>query len=226
MPGTLILSGPSSPRSQKWSHSTMDSAPQVAITGWEAAAAAVGQVAQGVGPAAAGEGDVGAEGGLQQIALAIDLNDLFALLHHGAQAGFGEHAAQPRAAAADALDEGAHGVEFRLQRPGLDFGVGQGVGAHVGGDHGVHPAGLHQQADAVARVAGVDGVDGQMPGAALQHAVDQAVGHVLVGLSADGDDLPILEPGDDLLGRSHFTQFHIILLCRTGLSGSGRAPGR
>ena len=35
-PGTLTSSGPSSPRSQKWSHSTMDSAPQVAITGWEA----------------------------------------------------------------------------------------------------------------------------------------------------------------------------------------------
>ena len=34
--GHLDLVGAELPRSQKWSHSTMDSAPQVAITGWEA----------------------------------------------------------------------------------------------------------------------------------------------------------------------------------------------
>ena len=82
---------------------------------------------RGVGPAAAGEGDVGAEGGLQQIALAIDLNDLFALLHHGAQAGFGEHAAQPPPPQRMRSMKVPMGLNSRLQRPGLDFGVGQGL---------------------------------------------------------------------------------------------------
>ena len=36
IPGTSTWSGAISPRSQKWSHSTMDRAPQVAMTGWEA----------------------------------------------------------------------------------------------------------------------------------------------------------------------------------------------
>ena len=35
-PGTPTSSGPISPRSQKWSHSTMDRPAQVAMTGWDA----------------------------------------------------------------------------------------------------------------------------------------------------------------------------------------------
>ena len=67
----------------------------------------------------------------------------------------------------------------------------------------------------MARVAGVDGVDGQMPGAALQHAVDQAVGHVLVGLSADGDDLPSLN-------RAMISSAVLTLLSSISFSFAGR----
>ena len=77
-----------------------------------------------------------------------------------------------------------------------------------GGDDAVDDLRPDQAANAHAGVAGIDGIDGQMPGAALQNAVDEPLRHPVAGLAADGDGLAILEAGDDLLPCSDFT-FHV-----------------
>ena len=192
--------------------------------GGVAGAAPVDQIAQRVRLTAAGKGHIGPQGGLQQITFAVDLHRLLGVLHHSPQARFGQHAAQTQPAAADPLDEAAHGAEFGPQRPCLDLGVGLRVGTHVGGDDPVDHASPDQPPDPRSGIAGVNGVDGQMPGAAVQHTLDQPLRHILPRLTADGNDLPVVELGDDLFPGAYFTQFHNILLCRTRVSVSGRAP--
>ena len=100
--------------------------------GGVAGAAPVDQIAQRVRLTAAGKGHIGPQGGLQQITFAVDLHRLLGVLHHSPQARFGQHAPQAQPAAADPLDEAAHGAEFGPQRPCLDLGCGLGLTAMVG----------------------------------------------------------------------------------------------
>ena len=77
------------------------------------------------------------------------------------------------------------------------------VGAHVGGDHAIYPARPDQLADADAGIVAVDRIDGGVFGSTVQQAVDEPPRGVAAGLTAHGDDLAIVEAGDDLIPGTH-----------------------
>ena len=102
------------------------------------AGALVDQVALFVGDVGADDGDVGADGLLEEVFLAVDGDFLLAVLNDGAEACLGQHTAEACAGGADLLGEGALGLEGDLQLAGVHLVDGVVVGADVCGDEGLH----------------------------------------------------------------------------------------
>ena len=74
------------------------------------AGAFVDEVAVLVADVGADDGDVGTDGFLEEVLLAVDSDFLLAVLDDGAEAGLGEHATEACAGGADLLGQGALGL--------------------------------------------------------------------------------------------------------------------
>ena len=82
---------------------------------------------------AADQSDVAAQGGLQQVVLAVNMDDLLTIGNVGADAGGGQHTAQAKACAADTFSKGALGDQMNFQCTLAHLTAGLGVQADVGG---------------------------------------------------------------------------------------------
>ena len=135
MPGRWTSSGSIAPLSTSSSHSTIVSFAAVAITGLKLRAGAPEpQVAEAVALRRAHERDVAGQRALEQVAAAVDLAGLLAVLDHGADAGRREERR-------DAGARGAHALGERALRRDLDLDLARRhprvqilVGADVAAD--------------------------------------------------------------------------------------------
>ena len=92
------------------------------------------QVADVVGDKRLHQREVGTERGLEEIGFALDLDALLAFLDDRADAGRRQHAAEPVAAGADALDQRALRNEVDLELAGDHLLLRLGVETDVTGD--------------------------------------------------------------------------------------------
>jgi hypothetical protein len=81
------------------------------------------------------ERKIGAQGGLEQVILSVDLDLAFTLFHHGAHASRGEDPAEPETTSADALDERALRHEIDGDLAGDHLLLSLGIKTDVTCDH-------------------------------------------------------------------------------------------
>ena len=179
------------------------------------------EVAVIVGLLAADQGEIAADRRLQQVGLAVDLDDLLALLDQRADAGRGEDAAEPHAAGADSLDQRSLGHELNLDLAGNHLGLSLGIEADVGGDHVGDRAGRDQLADPPAGHRGVIGDDGEVLRPTLDQRVDQPMGRADAHEAADQEPRSVGNQGGRFVGGDR--GFHRLrpLMLRPGLPGGG-----
>ena len=160
----------------------------------------------------------------EDVLAAVQLDDLLALLGHGADAGGREKAAEARAAAAHHLGERALRRGLDLE-PALVHGLADlRRGADVAGDDLLDLALLDQLDDAALAVAGVVLVDREVADVHRLEVVDQRERIALADEAADGDAHPALDVGHRLLDGDHLVLRHRSLLC-TEEAGARSARG-
>ena len=140
------------------------------------AGAFVDEVAVLVADVGADDGDVGTDGFLEEVLLAVDGDFLFAVLDDGAEAGLGEHATEACAGGADLLGQGALGLEGDFQLAAVHLVDGVVVGADVGGDELFDLMVGDELADADFGIGGVVADDGEVLHVAGYELVDECDG--------------------------------------------------
>ena len=138
------------------------------------------------------DGQIGDQAGLHHVLLAVELADFLALGDQGADAGLGEEGGDAGAAGAEALGQGALGIELDLQFAGQEL-LGEGlVLADIGRDHLPDLPGLQQHAQADIVDAGIVGDHGQTLHAAVPDGLDQGFRNAAKAEAA-GHDRHIVE---------------------------------
>ena len=165
-----------------------------------AAGAVVDEVAAAVGLVGANDGEVGVEGGFEDVRNAVEVADLFAVGGDGADADGGVERGDPSAGAADAFGEVALADEFDFGDAFADFDFGRPLhGARGGGE------GEDAFADLAAfkKCANVPKVVGKVDKAAHALADDGEAGDAHAAeVAGDGEvgDAFAHEGGDEIAG--------------------------
>ena len=110
----------------------------------------IGEVAEIVGEEGMHQREIGAQRGLEQVRLAVDLDPLLAFLDQRADAGRRQHAAEAAAAGADALDEGALRDQLDRDLLAQHLLLRLRIEPDMGADHARHLRAVEQLADALA----------------------------------------------------------------------------
>ena len=187
MPGVLTFSGAMLPVATiSWGSTMNDGVGGGGHHGAEVLAGAlVDQVAFLVADVGADDGDVGTDGFLQQILLAVDGDFLLAVLDDGAETRLGQHATETCTGGTDLLGQGALGLEGDLQLAGVHLVDGVVVGADMGGDEGLHLVVGDELADAHFGIGGVVADDGEVFHIAGDEFVDEGDGVAYAKKSSD-----------------------------------------
>ena len=143
------------------------------------------EIADVVGEKRLHQREIGAQRGLEQVGLALDLDALLPFLHDGAHARGRQHAAKAEAAGADALDQRALRHEVHLQLAGEHLLLRLRVEADMARDRLLHRAGADQLADADAGERVVVGDHREVPLALAHELVHQALGRAHAHEPAD-----------------------------------------
>src|SRR5580693_3988988 len=120
------------------------------------------------------DGEVGAQPGLAEVLLALELFDGLALGHHGPDAGFGVEGWNTGSAGADAFGKRPLRIELQLKLAGEVETLEQLVLADIGADHLGDLAAVEQDPKAEAVGSGVIRNDGQPLHAGIVYGRDQA----------------------------------------------------
>src|SRR5690606_26296399 len=121
----------------------------------------------------------------------VELACLLALGHHRAVAGAGEEGRDPGAAGAQALGQGALGIELELEFAAQVLALELLVLADVGRDHLADLPSLEQLAEAEAVHARVVGDDGEVLHARIAQRGDQRLGDAAQAEAADREGLAV-----------------------------------
>ncbi|CAH0326431.1 hypothetical protein SRABI128_05331 [Microbacterium sp. Bi128] len=136
----------------------------------------VDQVAVGVGRAGVNQGDVGLDGALLDIGLAVELRQRLAFGDEGAHAGLRVERRDAGAAGAQPLSKGALRGELHLQLAGEVLLGEELVFPNVGRDDLTDLAAFDQDPEALAVHAHVVGDDSQVLHPGVPHRLDQVSG--------------------------------------------------
>src|SRR6185437_10595309 len=150
--------------------------------------AAVDKIAVGVGFPGLHQREVGVDGALQQILMAVELAHLFAFGDLGANAGARVEAGDAGSAGAHAFGECALRCKLDFDLAGEELALELGILANVAGDHLAYLAGLEQEAKAPAVDAGVVARDGEVARAGGPESEDESFGDSAKAEAADGNE--------------------------------------
>ena len=164
--------------------------------------AAEHEVAGLVGALRLDQRDLGQQGALHDVGVAVELARLLALGDQRADAGAGEERGDAGAAGAELLGERALRRELELELAGQVLALELLVLADVARDHLLDLARLEQLAEAEAVDAGVVRDDGQVLDARIAQRLDQRLGNAAQAEAADGHQLAVANDAGQGGGRA------------------------
>ena len=184
--------------------------------------AAVDEVAPGVAGVGSDERYVDPQGLDQDEPSAVQLDDLFALLRHGADAGGREEAAKPGAAAAHHLGQCALGRGDDLERTLVHRLADVGRRADMARDDLLDLALVDELDSAAATKPAVVLVDGEVPDVHRLEVVDERQWVALTDESAHGDAHLAPHVGHRLAYADNFVLWHGTLLRQAAAAAARR----
>ena len=173
------------------------------------AGAFVDQVAAFVADVGANDGDIGADGLLKQVFLAVDGDFLFAFLDDGAKAGLGQHATETCTSGADLLGQGALGLKRDVELASVHLVDGVVVGADMGGNQVLDLVVGDELADAHFGIGSVVADDGEVFNAFSHQCVNQGNGVADSEETADHNGHTVVDFVGSLLYRNEFVHNYL-----------------
>ena len=170
--------------------------------------AAKDEVAGLVGALRLDQRDLGQQGALHDVGVAVELARLLALGDQRADAGAGEERGDAGAAGTELLGQRALRRELELELAGQVLALELLVLADVARDHLLDLARLEQLAEAEAVDAGVVRDDGQVLDARIAQRLDQGLGNAAQAEAADGHQLAVANDAGQGGGRARKDLVH------------------
>src|SRR3954470_12803925 len=180
----------------------------------------IGKIAEVIGHECVDQREIRLQRKLDQISRAVDFELLLAVLDDRANPSWRQHAAQPIAAGANALDQRALGHKLHDQVAAQHLLLGFRIKPDMAGDDPVHEPGADQLPDAFARHCRVVRDHRQMALLLADELIDQTLGGTDSHEATDGKACAVGNFGNSVL---EMYGLHILLpLCRYSFPGTAQ----